>query len=89
MTWANELPVPDMVFYLAGADPFEKDTLGGLSVTMAGLEQRDRMVFEFCRRKALPLTITLAGGYADEITDIVEIQFRTITLAQELLSKTT
>jgi len=87
LDWAASQPKPDVVFYLAGADPYEKDTLGGLSVTLEGLKQRDRAVFEFCRQRSLPLTITLAGGYAEDVTDIVTIQFNTITLAAEILGK--
>ena len=75
---------PDIVFYLAGADPFEGDTLGGLSVTRAGLEQRDRILAELCRRNSWPLVLTMAGGYAQNIQDIVDIQFRTIMIAAEI-----
>lgn len=85
LAWADRHSDPDLVFYLAGADPYEKDTLGGLAVTKDGLEKRDRMVFEYCSQRQLPLTITLAGGYAEDISDIVDIQYRTITAAQELL----
>lgn len=78
---------PDMVFYLAGADPFAGDTLGGLCVTAAGLEQRDRLLLQLCRTNCWPVVITMAGGYAERISDIVDIQFRTIVLAGELLSQ--
>jgi acetoin utilization deacetylase AcuC-like enzyme len=75
------------VFYLAGADPFAGDTLGGLCVTAAGLEQRDRLLLQLCRTNRWPVVITMAGGYAERISDIVDIQFRTIVLAGELLSQ--
>ena len=83
LNWAAESCEPDIVFFLAGADPFEGDTLGGLAVSKEGLEQRDRLLLSFCSAQNLPLTITLAGGYAEDISDIVDIQFRTICLAAE------
>lgn len=76
---------PDIVFYLAGADPYVGDTLGGLAVSKAGLEQRDRLLYELCQTHGWPLVITMAGGYAAQIDDIVDIQFRTIVLAREML----
>ncbi|MEQ9406914.1 MAG: histone deacetylase [Fuerstiella sp.] len=87
LDWASVQPPPDIVFYLAGADPFELDTLGGLAVTKRGLRQRDLLVFQFCVDHALPLVITLAGGYAPDIRDIVDIQFHTIVLAKQMLSE--
>ena len=87
LEWAARRSMPDLVCYLAGADPFEKDKLGGLAVSKDGLKERDRMVFQFCERNGLPVVITLAGGYAEDIGDIVDIQFRTIVLAQQMLSQ--
>src|SRR5262249_57541791 len=55
---------PDIVFYLAGADPFEDDQLGGLSLTKPGLAERDRLVLQTCQRAGIPVVITLAGGDA-------------------------
>lgn len=81
LEWCAEQPDPDLVFFLAGADPFEGDTLGGLKVSKAGLQQRDEQVFEFCEQRGLPLVITLAGGYAENILDIVDIQFSTVASA--------
>ena len=69
---------PDMVFYLAGADPFQDDQLGGLRLTCDGLRQRDRMVIEAVRGASLPLVITLAGGYARRVQDTVAIHGATI-----------
>jgi acetoin utilization deacetylase AcuC-like enzyme len=71
----------DMVVYLAGADPFETDRFGRLSLTKEGLAERDRLVFEHCRQAGLPVAVTLAGGYAPLITDIVDINFQTIVAA--------
>lgn len=73
----------DMAFYLAGADPFEGDRLGRLKLTKAGLHQRDQMVLAACRAADLPITITMAGGYAHNIEDIVDIHLQTILTAVE------
>ena len=68
---------PDLAFYLAGADPYEDDLLGGLAVTMQGLEQRDRVVLSACAEKRVPVAVVLAGGYARDTADTVEIHCRT------------
>ena len=69
---------PECVFYLAGADPYEDDQLGGLRLTKAGLRARDRMVIDAVRAAGIPLVITLAGGYARRVEDTVEIHVATI-----------
>lgn len=69
---------PECVFYLAGADPYEDDQLGGLKLTKEGLRQRDRLVIETVRAAGVPLVITLAGGYARRIDDTVAIHSATI-----------
>ena len=89
MGWAADNTDPDIVFFLAGADPFAGDTLGGLKVSKSGLEHRDRLVYSFCTDRKLPLTITLAGGYAEDIADIVDIQFQTICLAAQAFGRAT
>jgi acetoin utilization deacetylase AcuC-like enzyme len=71
---------PQCVFYLAGADPYEDDQLGGLRLTRDGLRQRDRMVIEAARD--VPLVITLAGGYARHIDETVAIHVATIEEAR-------
>jgi len=71
---------PQCVFYLAGADPYEDDQLGGLRLTRDGLRRRDRMVIEAARD--LPLVITLAGGYARHIDETVAIHVATIEEAK-------
>lgn len=86
LNWVADQQVPDLVYYLAGADPFEKDKLGGLKVSKEGLRQRDLRVFEYCKQRSVPLVITLAGGYAEDVNDIVDIQFTTITQAKKSLS---
>ncbi len=69
---------PDCVFYLAGADPFEDDQLGGLRLTKAGLRARDRMVVDAAKSAGIPLIVTLAGGYARNVDDTVAIHTATI-----------
>ena len=69
---------PRCVFYLAGADPYEDDQLGGLRLTKDGLRARDRMVIDAVRAAGVPLVITLAGGYARRVEDTVEIHVATI-----------
>ena len=69
---------PECLFYLAGADPFEDDQLGGLRLTKAGLRERDRMVIAAARSIGVPLVITLAGGYARDVDDTVGIHVATI-----------
>ncbi len=75
---------PDLVLYLAGADPYEKDQLGGLSLTKAGLKERDKVVIENARRLGIPVAVVLAGGYAAEIKDTVDIHLNTVRIAQRV-----
>lgn len=69
---------PELVVYLAGADPYEGDRLGGLHLTKAGLAERDRMVIAAARQADAPLVTVLAGGYAEDVHDTVEIHAATI-----------
>jgi acetoin utilization deacetylase AcuC-like enzyme len=69
---------PDLVFYLAGADPYEHDKLGGLSLTKEGLRRRDGLVFHGARELNLPVVVTLAGGYAHRVEDTVDIHTATV-----------
>lgn len=71
----------DLVIYLAGADPFIGDRLGRLALTKQGLLDRDRLVFERCERAGLPVAVTMAGGYGQDIDDTVEIHLATIETA--------
>ena len=73
---------PQCVFYLAGADPYEDDQLGGLRLTRDGLRQRDRAVIDAVRRAGVPLVVVLAGGYARRVEDTVAIHVATIEEAQ-------
>jgi acetoin utilization deacetylase AcuC-like enzyme len=72
---------PDIVFYLGGADPYVHDRFGRLGLSVAGLGARDGLVFDACRRRGLPVVVTLAGGYAHDLEDIVRIQFNTVAAA--------
>ena len=71
----------ELVIYLAGADPFLHDQLGRLKLTKAGLSARDAMVFDAARKAKLPVAVTMAGGYAEEVEDTVSIHFETVRLA--------
>lgn len=71
----------DAAIYLAGADPFVGDRLGLLALSKPGLRERDRRVLDACRAAGLPLAICMAGGYAPQIDDIVDIHFATVELA--------
>ena len=68
---------PDVVFYLAGADPYEDDQLGGLALSKDGLRRRDQLVLDTCRDARLPVVILLAGGYARRLDDTVDIHYST------------
>lgn len=80
---------PDLVFYLAGADPYEKDQLGNLKLTIEGLKKRDRIVIEEARKLNLPVAVLLAGGYAPSIADTVSIHLNTIQVARKIQWKHT
>lgn len=75
---------PDIVFYLAGADPFEGDRLGRLKLTADGLRARDALVLGRCRAHGLPVAISMAGGYAPEVEDIIAIHASTFRVAVAL-----
>ncbi len=75
---------PQCVFYLAGADPYHDDQLGGLRLTKDGLRQRDRLVMQAAKSAGVPLVVTLAGGYARDVDDTVAIHCATIEEAAQL-----
>lgn len=77
---------PDMVYYLAGADPYEDDQLGGLALTKEGLRERDRVVLQACRDARVPVVVTLAGGYARRLEDTVAIHRATFEVAREVFA---
>ena len=76
-----------LAIYLAGADPFEADRLGRLSVTKSGLAERDRIVLETCRERGIPVAVTMAGGYASEVEDTVDVHFQSIRRAASMLER--
>src|SRR5437867_3200176 len=75
---------PDLLFYVAGADPYEEDQLGGLRLTLEGLVTRDRLVLGAARARGIPAHITLAGGYAADVEDTVSIHANTVRVAKEI-----
>jgi len=75
---------PEILFYVGGADPYREDQLGGLSLTLAGLKQRDAGVFAEARRRNIPVVTTLAGGYARRLQDTIQIHVNTILAAREI-----
>ncbi len=76
---------PELVMYVAGADPYREDQLGGLSLTIDGLKARDRLVFEVAREHGAKVAVMLAGGYAVEVEDTVTIHSNTAKAAAEML----
>ena len=79
---------PDIVFYLGGADPFEKDKLGRLKLTMEGLIKRDEMVLDFAKQREVPIVTVMSGGYAKDINDTVEIHSNTIRAVKKVFGQT-
>jgi len=78
---------PDLVIYLAGADPFKKDRLGGFLLTKQGLMDRDVYVLRLCAKLSIPVAIVLGGGYAPDIDDTVEIHLNTVRVVNRLLKE--
>jgi len=76
---------PELIFYVAGADPYREDQLGGLALTIEGLERRDRLVFAHALRRRIPVVSFPAGGYARRTEDTVRIHINTILAANEIL----
>ena len=72
---------PQLLFYVAGADPYREDQLGGLALTMDGLARRDALVLGYAQRNQVPTAVTLAGGYARKVEDTVSIHVNTIKAA--------
>jgi acetoin utilization deacetylase AcuC-like enzyme len=75
---------PDVIAYVAGADPFREDQLGGLNLTLDGLKQRDELVFRAARARGIPVFVTFAGGYAVRVEDTVAIHTNTILAAADV-----
>ena len=79
---------PDIVFYLGGADPFEKDKLGRLNLTKKGLYARDEMVVHYAKEHHVPIVTVMSGGYALDINDTVEIHCNTIRAVKKVFAET-
>ena len=75
---------PDFVFYQSGVDILESDKLGRLNISRAGCRERDRFVLSLCRQYAIPVAVSMGGGYSPRIADIVEAHANTFRMAQEV-----
>ena len=77
---------PDLICYVAGADPYREDQLGGLALSIEGLKKRDELVFRVAQARNIPVMVTLAGGYAQNVEDTVTIHCNTVVAAREVYS---
>jgi acetoin utilization deacetylase AcuC-like enzyme len=75
---------PDLICYIAGADPYKEDQLGGLNLTIEGLKKRDELVFKVAQARNIPIMVTYAGGYARNVDDTVTIHSNTILAARDI-----
>ena len=78
---------PDLLCYIAGADPYCEDQLGGLSLTIEGLRKRDELVFRVAKSRRIPVMVTLAGGYARNVEHTVTIHCNTVVAAKEVFAQ--
>jgi acetoin utilization deacetylase AcuC-like enzyme len=77
---------PDLICYIAGADPYREDQLGGLALTLEGLKVRDELLFRIARARNIPAMVTYAGGYARNVKDTVTIHCNTVIAAREVFA---
>jgi acetoin utilization deacetylase AcuC-like enzyme len=77
---------PELICYIAGADPYQEDQLGGLSLTIDGLKRRDELVFRVARARGIPVMVTYAGGYAQNVEDTVAIHCNTVAAAKKVFA---
>jgi acetoin utilization deacetylase AcuC-like enzyme len=77
---------PNLICYIAGADPYGEDQLGGLDLTLQGLKRRDELVFRVAKARNIPVMVTYAGGYATRVGDTVTIHCNTVIAAKEVFS---
>jgi acetoin utilization deacetylase AcuC-like enzyme len=80
---------PELICYVAGADPYKEDQLGGLNLTIEGLKRRDELVFKAAYARDIPIMVTYAGGYAQKVDDTVTIHCNTVLAAKEVFGKKT
>jgi acetoin utilization deacetylase AcuC-like enzyme len=78
---------PELICYLAGADPYRQDQLGGLGLTLGGLKKRDELVFRVAKARDMPVMVTFAGGYALNVEDTVTIHSNTVVAAKEVFGE--
>ena len=78
---------PELLCYIAGADPYREDQLGGLSLTIDGLKKRDELVFRVAKARSIPVMVTFAGGYARNVEDTVTIHCNTVIAAKDVFEK--
>jgi acetoin utilization deacetylase AcuC-like enzyme len=85
LLWSHHAnAMPGLIFYVAGADPYEGDRLGRLKLSASALAERDRRVFSAARERSIAVAVSMAGGYGKNIADTVAIHFSTLKLASEL-----
>jgi acetoin utilization deacetylase AcuC-like enzyme len=77
---------PDLICYIAGADPYREDQLGGLALSLEGLKRRDELVFRVARARNIPVMVTYAGGYGRKVEDTVAIHCNTVIAARDVFS---
>jgi acetoin utilization deacetylase AcuC-like enzyme len=77
---------PDLLCYIAGADPYREDQLGGLDLTIEGLKKRDELVFRVAHARGIPVMVTYAGGYARNLDHTVTIHSNTVVAAKEVFA---
>jgi len=80
---------PDLMCYVAGADPYRDDQLGGLQLSQEGIKRRDELVFRVAKTQNIPVMVTYAGGYARNVEDTVVIHSNTVVAAAEVFQSTT
>jgi len=78
---------PDLICYIAGADPYREDQLGGLDLSIEGLKRRDELVFKVAKARGIPIMVTYAGGYALNVEDTVTIHCNTVIAAKEVFGR--
>ncbi len=78
---------PDIVFYLAGADPYRGDKLGRLALSIDGLRERDALVLRECYEREIPIVTVMSGGYGKDINDTIEIHCNTIRMVKEIFEQ--
>ncbi len=77
---------PRLIFYIAGADPYLKDQLGGLRLTLAGLKSRDEFIFTLARQNGASIVVVFGGGYAPDLNETVTIHYNTVKQALEIFA---